>query len=352
MKWQSWLLIPILGLIGGLGKADTYAVTAQNQRCFTLSSPPTTRPTAAISCQHISFHRLLQSPNIQRHSLLLASVQSIVDRLCIPNSPATLKNCKYVEHSHIKIENTLAYYVNKRQRSSGYKVILSKRSSERQLYTRSNLKYHMSGRKDRRKRREKRLLTDRSINEDNTFQHRTLSFRARAFDSTERDAIPGSSHLSSASPKMRFLFTKNPSSSLADLINMWASVIIPIAGIILIIIICITVRLCSGERKHATRTTTLNPTVSGPLADNVGVTSVPDTRTVETFASSERLAPPVPQYVYDKYADLLPSRPESIYSAETVSTGRPRKTRGNRVDAVDRRMIDNYSASPNNYQKN
>jgi len=97
------------------------------------------------------------------------------------------------------------------------------------------------------------------------------------------------------------------------------------------------------------------------------------------------------QYVYDKYADLLPSRPESIYSAGTASTGLYRKARGDRVDVVDRRMmvnkadnyvggvgadrrmmvnkvdnylgrveadrrmmvnkVNNYLASPNNYQK-
>jgi len=198
MKWRSWLLIPILGLIGRLGKADmqmgtgkkkyksidiifncrmlklpySCGSTAQNRRCFTLSSPPTTHTTAAISCQQILFHRLSLYPDIQKHSSLLASAQLIVDRLCIPNSPATVKICKYVESSHIKIEKTLAYHVNKRQGSSGYKVILSKRSSETQVNAedKSNSrayakpKYHVSGRKDRRKNKQKRREKGRYAN--------------------------------------------------------------------------------------------------------------------------------------------------------------------------------------------
>ncbi|CAG8619736.1 4869_t:CDS:2 [Paraglomus brasilianum] len=326
MKWRAWFLIPILGLVGRLGKADTQTGTAQNQPCFTLSSPPTT----ATSCQH----GLLLSPGIQKHSSLLTPVQSVVDRLCIPNSPATVKFCKYMETRHIKIEKTLTHHVNKRQ-SSGYKLILGKRGNKKEVNTESKsnsrayAKYHVSGRKDRRKRREKRLYADRST-----------------------------------------------------------------IGV---------VRICTGRKKPARSTP--SPTVSGPLADNVDVTNVTDTRTVETFVGLERrldadgmlpLPPPPPipgnmQYVYDKYADLLPSRPESIYSAGTASTGLYRKARGDRVDVVDRRMmvnkadnyvgrvgadrrmmvnkvdnylgrveadrrmmvnkVNNYLASPNNYQK-
>jgi len=72
-----------------------------------------------------------------------------------------------METRHIKIEKTLTHHVNKRQ-SSGYKVILGKRGNKKEVNTESKsnsrayAKYHVSGRKDRRKRREKRLYADRS----------------------------------------------------------------------------------------------------------------------------------------------------------------------------------------------